>query len=157
MSWSWPAAVSVSDKVKTVVSRLPHIPATCKPKHTCRDSLTCCDSTKEAADHTCYFTKSQNTDTRPTSLSTNLVRPGTWQGSHKGTTFKSVVRLDQGDGLQGGGEEGCHGQQVCCLSKHLPPLLECTFKASCQGFSMGIWFPSIFYQLMVSANEIKLK
>ena len=54
---------------------------------TCRgwiylDNCTCCLSEIEVADQTFYLTKSQCTDTRPTSPNTDHIMLAAWQGSH---------------------------------------------------------------------------
>ena len=48
----------------------------------CSDSLTCCHTEIEVADQTFYLTRSQYTDTGPTSPSADPRTPGAWQGSH---------------------------------------------------------------------------
>ena len=47
----------------------------------CSDNCTYCHTETEAADQTCSLTKSQYTDIRPTSPSTDPITPGAWQGS----------------------------------------------------------------------------
>ena len=47
-----------------------------------------CHAEMKAADQTFYLTKSQCTDTRPTSPSADLIMPGAWQGSHWSTNFE---------------------------------------------------------------------
>ena len=42
----------------------------------------CCHADTDSADQTCYLTKSHCADTGPTSLSTDPVTTGVWQGSH---------------------------------------------------------------------------
>ena len=44
----------------------------------------------QVADPTCYISKSQNSETRPTSPSTDAVQPGMWQGSHQSTSSSSA-------------------------------------------------------------------
>ena len=48
----------------------------------CSDNFTCCHTEIEVAEQTFHLTKSKYTDTGPTSLSTDPVTPGAWQGSH---------------------------------------------------------------------------
>ena len=50
---------------------------------TCSDNFTCCHTETEVADQTFHLTQSQYTDTGHTSLSTDLISPGAWQGSHR--------------------------------------------------------------------------
>ena len=58
----------------------------------CSDNLTCCYTEIEIADQTFHLTQSQYTDTRPTSPSTDPIKPGAWQGSHwVANFFKSLV------------------------------------------------------------------
>ena len=47
----------------------------------CSDNFTCCHTEIEAAHQMFYLTQSQYTDTGPTSLSTDPITPGAWQGS----------------------------------------------------------------------------
>ena len=47
----------------------------------CSDDCTCCHAQIEAADQTFYLTRSQYTDTGPTSPSADLRMPGEWWGS----------------------------------------------------------------------------
>ena len=53
----------------------------------CLDNFTCSHTEIEVADQTFYLTQSQCTDTEPTSPSTDLIMPGTWQGSHWSANF----------------------------------------------------------------------
>ena len=53
----------------------------------CSDDFTCCHTEIEVADWTFHITQSQNTDTGPTSPSTDPVTPGAWQGSHWSSSF----------------------------------------------------------------------
>ena len=46
------------------------------------DKFTCCHTETEVADPTFYLTRSQYTDTGPTSPNADLITPGAWQGSH---------------------------------------------------------------------------
>ena len=48
----------------------------------CSDNFTCCHTEIEVADPTFYLTRSQYTDTGPTSPSADPITPGAWQGSH---------------------------------------------------------------------------
>ena len=54
----------------------------------CSDNFTCCHTEIEAADQTFYFTKSQYTDTGPTSPSADSITPGTWQVNCWSANFK---------------------------------------------------------------------
>ena len=51
-------------------------------------SFTCCHTEIEVADQTFYLTRSQYTDTGPTSPSTDPITPGAWQGSHWSANFE---------------------------------------------------------------------
>ena len=53
----------------------------------CSDNFTCCHTQIEVADQTFYLTKSQYTDTGPTSPSPDPITPGAWQGSHWSANF----------------------------------------------------------------------
>ena len=53
----------------------------------CSDMFTYCHTEMEVADSTVHLTHSQDTDTRPTSPSTDPVTPGAWQGSHWSANF----------------------------------------------------------------------
>ena len=53
----------------------------------CTDNFTCCHTEIEAADQTFHLTKSQYTDTGPTSPSADPITPGAWQGSHWSANF----------------------------------------------------------------------
>ena len=55
----------------------------------CSDNFTCCHTKIEAADQTFYLTRSQYTDTGPTSPSFYPITPGAWQGSHCSAYFLS--------------------------------------------------------------------
>ena len=72
-----------------LVCWLLNVPATCEcisgtdlPRH-----FTCCHTEKEVADPTFHLTKSQYTDTGPTSPSTDPITSGAWQGSHWSANF----------------------------------------------------------------------
>ena len=54
----------------------------------CEDNFTCCHTETEVADPTFYLTKSQYTDTRPTSPSADPIMPCAWQGSHWSANFE---------------------------------------------------------------------
>ena len=45
-----------------------------------------CHAEAEVADHTCYLTQSQYTDTGPT----KPITPGAWQGSHRSNNFQAT-------------------------------------------------------------------
>ena len=51
-------------------------------------SFTNCHTETEVADQTFYLTQSQNTDTRPTSPSTDPIMPSARQGSHLKANFE---------------------------------------------------------------------
>ena len=53
----------------------------------CSDDFTCCHTEIGIADQTFYLTQSQYTDAGPTSLSTDHITPGAWQGSHWSANF----------------------------------------------------------------------
>ena len=53
----------------------------------CSDNFACCHIEIEVAYPTFYLTKSQYTDTGPTSPSADPVTPGAWQGSHWSASF----------------------------------------------------------------------
>ena len=55
----------------------------------------------QVADQACYLTQSLYTDTRPTSLSTDPVIPGTWQASHWSTLFSVPGRTPPGHAPRG--------------------------------------------------------
>ena len=55
----------------------------------CSDNFTRCHIETEAADPTFHLTRSQYTDTGPTSPSTDPITPGAWQGSHWSANFLS--------------------------------------------------------------------
>ena len=55
----------------------------------CTDNFTCCHTEMEAADPTFHLTRSQYTDTGPTSPSADPITPGAWQGSHSSANFLS--------------------------------------------------------------------
>ena len=63
-----------------LVGCLFNVPATCDRVYL-RDNFTCCHTEIEIADQTFHLTQSQNTDTGPTSPSTDPITPGAWQGS----------------------------------------------------------------------------
>ena len=54
----------------------------------CSDNFTCCRTEIQIADQTFYLTKSQYTDTGPTSPSTDPITPGAWQGNHWSANFQ---------------------------------------------------------------------
>ena len=54
----------------------------------CSDNFTCCHTEVEVADQTFHLTQSQNTDTGPTSTSTDPITPAAWQGSHWSANFQ---------------------------------------------------------------------
>ena len=54
----------------------------------CSHNCLCCLTETQVADPTFYLTQSQYTDTRPTSLSTDPVPPGAWQGSNWSANFE---------------------------------------------------------------------
>ena len=49
----------------------------------CQDHLNCCETEVQVAVQVCYLTRSEYTDTGPTSLSTGPITHGMRQGSHK--------------------------------------------------------------------------
>ena len=53
----------------------------------CSDNFTCYHTEIEVADPTFHLSQSQYTDTRPTSPSTDSIRPGAWQDSHWRANF----------------------------------------------------------------------
>ena len=53
----------------------------------CSDKFTCCHTEIEVADQTFHLTQSRYTDTGLTSLSTDPITPGAWQGSHWSANF----------------------------------------------------------------------
>ena len=54
----------------------------------CSDNATCCHTEIGIAHQTFYLTQSQYTDTKPTSLSTDLTTPAAWLGSQCSATYK---------------------------------------------------------------------
>ena len=52
------------------------------------DNSACCHTEIEVADHICYLTQSQCTDTGSTSPIADPMWPGSWQGSHWSTSFE---------------------------------------------------------------------
>ena len=73
------------------VGRLINIPATClsiSGTDLLRQFYVLPQLYIEVADQTCHLTKSQYTDTGPTSSSTNPMMPGAWQGSHWRANFE---------------------------------------------------------------------
>ena len=54
----------------------------------CLDNFTCCHTEIEVADQIFHLTQSQDTDTGPTSPSTDPITPGAWQGSHWSANFE---------------------------------------------------------------------
>ena len=55
----------------------------------CSDNCTCCHTETEVADQPFHLTRSQYTDTGPTSPSADPITPGAWQGSHWSASFLS--------------------------------------------------------------------
>ena len=55
----------------------------------CSGKCTCCHTEIEVADQTFYLTRSQYTDTGPTSSGADPITPGAWQGSHWNANFLS--------------------------------------------------------------------
>ena len=53
----------------------------------CSDNFTRCHTETEVADQTFHLTKSQYTDTGPTSPIAGPITPGAWQGSHWSTNY----------------------------------------------------------------------
>ena len=51
------------------------------------DNFTYCHTEIQVADHTFHLTQSQYTDTGLTSLGTDPITPGAWQGSHRSANF----------------------------------------------------------------------
>ena len=51
------------------------------------DNCMCCHTEIEVADQTFHLTRSQYTDTGPTSPSSDPITPGAWQGSHWSANF----------------------------------------------------------------------
>ena len=56
----------------------------------CSDNCTCCHTEIEVADQNFYLTKSQYTDTGPTSPSADPIIPGAWQGSNWSANFEVI-------------------------------------------------------------------
>ena len=54
----------------------------------CSDNFTCCHTDIPVADQTFHLIQSRNTETGPTSPSTDPVTPGAWQGSHWSANFQ---------------------------------------------------------------------
>ena len=54
----------------------------------CSNNLTCCHTEIEVADQTFHLTRSQYTDTGPTSPSADTLTPVAWQGSHWSANFE---------------------------------------------------------------------
>ena len=72
-----------------VVCWLLNVPATCKCiSGTDLLNFTCCHNEIEVADQSFHLTQSQDTDTGPTSPSTDPLTPGAWQGSHWSANFE---------------------------------------------------------------------
>ena len=68
---------------------LLNVPATCECiSGTDLLNFTCCKPEIEVADQTFHLTRSQYTDTGPTSPSTDPITPGAWQGSHWSANFE---------------------------------------------------------------------
>ena len=69
----------------------------------CSDNFTCCHTLIEVADQTSYLTKSQYTDTGPTSPSADPISPGAWQGSHWSANFEvtGMTRPRENPGASG--------------------------------------------------------
>ena len=53
----------------------------------CSEKCTSCHAEIKAADLALYLTKSQHTDTGPTSPSANRIRPGACRGNHRNANF----------------------------------------------------------------------
>ena len=53
----------------------------------CSDNFKCCHTEIEVADQNFHLTQSQETDTAPTSPSTDPIMPGAWQRSHWSANF----------------------------------------------------------------------
>ena len=62
--------------------------ATVSQGRICTGNFTCCHTEIEVAVQTFYLTRSQYTDTGPTSPSADPVMPGAWQGSHWSGNFE---------------------------------------------------------------------
>ena len=60
-------------------------PTSVSQGHVCSENCTCFHTGTEVARQTFYLTRSQYTDTGPTSPSANPVTPGAWQGSYSST------------------------------------------------------------------------
>ena len=54
----------------------------------CSNNFTCYHTEIKVADPTFYLTRSQYTDTGPTSPSADPITPGAWQGSHRSASFE---------------------------------------------------------------------
>ena len=52
----------------------------------------CCHIEMDVADQTFYLTRSQHTDTGPTSPFANLITPGAWQGTEVGNDLCSTMQ-----------------------------------------------------------------
>ena len=61
------------------------------------ESFMCRHTETEAADQTCYFSLSKNTDNGHTSPSTDPVMPGIWRGSHENTTGMTQMKTAGND------------------------------------------------------------
>ena len=62
----------------------------------CSDNFTCCHAETEVAYQTYYLTKSQYTDTKPTSPGTDLITTGALQVSHWSINFKIAGMIRPG-------------------------------------------------------------
>ena len=69
----------------------------------CEDNCTCCHTEIEVVDQTFYLTRSQYTDSGPTSSSADPTTPGAWQGSHWIANFEitGMTRLRKNPGANG--------------------------------------------------------
>ena len=69
----------------------------------CSDNCTCCHTETEVADQTFHLTRSQYTDTGPTSPSTDPITPGAWRGSHwsANSEVTGVTRPGKNPGASG--------------------------------------------------------
>ena len=81
--------VSARGIVRLLVGSLPskrH--ASASQGRICSDNCTCCHTESGVADQVSYLTRSQYTDTGPTSPSADPTTPGAWQGSHWGVNIQ---------------------------------------------------------------------
>ena len=70
------------------------VPATCQCISGTDLLGQCCHTETEVADQSFYLTRSQHTDTRPTSA--DPTTPGAWQGSHWSANFEVTVIIRPG-------------------------------------------------------------